>query len=113
MGVAAGAEEAELQLPHPVPAEPRPVQRPAGGTHGQAAPHILLQPQVGGGPKIYLVSEEKYLIAVAVDSVNQVRVRDTVEQHENMFEIHRLENIEISLGQVGDQQGIGLVLCSQ
>ena len=39
------------------------------------------------------------MIAVAVDSVNQVRVRDTVEQHENMFEIHRLENIEISLGQ--------------
>ena len=100
MGVAGGAEEAELQLPHPVPAEPRPVQRPAGGggTHRQAAPHIRLQPQVGGGQKIYLVSEEKYLIAVAVDSVNQVRVRDTVEQHENIFEIHRLENIEISLG---------------
>ena len=98
MGVAGGAEEAELQLPAPVPAEPRPVQRSAGGTRGQAAPHIRLQPQVGGGPKIYLVSEEKYLIAVAVDSVNQVRVRDTVEQHENMFEIHRLENIEISLG---------------
>ena len=65
MGVAGGAEEAELQLPAPVPAEPRPVQRPAGGggTRGQAAPHIRLQPQVGGGPKIYLVSEEKYLIA--------------------------------------------------
>ena len=63
MGVAGGAEEAELQLPAPVPAEPRPVQRPAGGGHGQAAPHILLQSQVGGGPKIYLVSEEKYLIA--------------------------------------------------
>ena len=61
--MAGGAEEAELQLPAPVPAEPRPVQRPAGGTHGQAAPHIRLQPQVGGGPKIYLVSEEKYLIA--------------------------------------------------
>ena len=53
------------------------------------------------------------MIAVAVDSVNKVRVRDTVEQHENMFEIHRLENIEISLGQVGDQQGLGLVICSQ
>jgi len=28
-------------------------------------------------------------------SVNQVRIRDTVEENENMFEIHRLENIKI------------------
>ena len=28
-------------------------------------------------------------------SVNQVRVRDTVEESEKMFEIHRLENMKI------------------
>ena len=31
-------------------------------------------------------------------SVNQVRIRDVVEQDENMFEIHRLENIHVVSG---------------
>ena len=33
-------------------------------------------------------------------SVNQVRIRDTVEENENMFEIHRLENVKIVSGEV-------------
>ena len=31
-------------------------------------------------------------------SVNQVRIRDVVEQDENMFEIHKLENIHVVSG---------------
>mgnify|MGYP007023062803 CR=1 FL=1 len=31
-------------------------------------------------------------------SVNQVRIRDVVEQDESMFEIHKLENIHVVSG---------------
>ena len=33
-------------------------------------------------------------------SVNQLRIRDTVEENENMFEIHRLENVKILSGEL-------------
>ena len=44
--------------------------------------------------------QEQEYKTVFLLSVNQVRIRDTVEENENMFEIHRLENLKIMSGEV-------------